>query len=237
MPGRCLLKVASEVYTEHAAFWDIVTTAIRQPAPDRTPVEITPTATATECHEQPSPKRTPHSNGHFAPIFGAVCGLNNIPWSLAQRMFARCLSRDLLSAAARLNIIGPLQGARLQGQLRVDIEALLLRGEEERGSEGEGKDAGVVEAVGVQARVDGALSTEEGVSSKRRKTSAHAHVDASAAAGCGRAREEGLCPAPAGPEGLDKRLTKEEPMPVTTAPLLELLQARHDLLYSRLFNS
>ena len=80
----------------------------------------------------------------------------------------RILARDLISAAARLNIVGPLEGAKMQATLSSTLEELIDESLE------------MCEVVG-------------GI----------------------------IQPA----------------APIQCSPFLEIVQARHDVLYSRLFNS
>lgn len=144
-------------------------------------------------------------NYHYAPLFGAICGVLDISQSLTRRMFLRCVVRDIFSSAARLNIMGPLEGASKQREYSTIIENLLgiPRGYE-------------VEATGLKKRYlepnsvldilqsAEADNTEQNANKKRKITSI-------------------------------ERLQFLEP--VTTSPILEILQARHDVLYARLFNS
>ncbi|MFA9477295.1 urease accessory protein UreF [Phycisphaerales bacterium AB-hyl4] len=97
--------------------------------------------------------------GHLAPLFGAVAAAMGLDGEASARLFTFTATRDLISAAVRLNVVGPLQAQALQHAL------------------GEAAAAAI----------------------------AHAPVDAMEAA--------------------------------SAAPVLELLQARQDRLYSRLFHS
>ena len=56
----------------------------------------------------------PPLNFHFAPIFGCLCGRLGITLPILERMYMRMLLRDLISAATRLSVLGPLEGSRLQ---------------------------------------------------------------------------------------------------------------------------
>lgn len=99
-------------------------------------------------------------NCHYVPVFGAICGLLRLPLDLTQRLYLRCLLRDLISAAHRLNVVGPLEGSRIQAEY-----------------------AGVIERM------------------------------------------------------LQQYSSSSIAEPIQTCPMLELMQASHDNLYSRLFNS
>eukprot|EP01036_Dinobryon_divergens_P029536 gene29536-38651_t len=67
----------------------------------------------------------PPLNFHFAPIFGCLCGRLGITLPILERMYMRMLLRDLISAATRLSVVGPLEGSRLQAHYAGFIEELL----------------------------------------------------------------------------------------------------------------
>lgn len=121
-------------------------------------------------------KHTPNScndlqiSGHYAIIFGSVCRILNISLAMCFRMYLRILLRDLVSAASRLNIIGPLEGANMQSSLGFMLEEM------------------------VQDML----------------TSCHDKLQLLQPVGV---------------------------VPVQISPFLDIIQSRHDLLYSRLFNS
>ncbi|KAI6685413.1 hypothetical protein NL676_031326 [Syzygium grande] len=54
---------------------------------------------------------------HHAPIFGLVCGLLGLESETCQRAFMFITLRDIISAATRLNVIGPLGAAVLQHRI------------------------------------------------------------------------------------------------------------------------
>eukprot|EP00250_Pteridium_aquilinum_P009778 c18930_g1_i2 orf=313-1038(-) len=64
---------------------------------------------------------------HHAPLFGILFGLLQIDPMTAQRAFLFVCLRDLLSAATRLNIVGPLEAAQMQHILASEAESLLLK--------------------------------------------------------------------------------------------------------------
>jgi urease accessory protein UreF len=64
-------------------------------------------------------------NFHYAPLFGLACFLLEIPMEIMERMYMRIILRDLVSASARLNIIGPMEGLRLQQEYIPHIDNLL----------------------------------------------------------------------------------------------------------------
>ncbi|KAL6554709.1 hypothetical protein OROHE_007448 [Orobanche hederae] len=54
---------------------------------------------------------------HHAPIFGLVCGLLGFDAEMTQRAYVYVTMRDVLSAATRLNLVGPLGAAVLQHEM------------------------------------------------------------------------------------------------------------------------
>lgn len=141
---------------------------------------------------------------HYAPTFGAVCGALNISLNLTQRMFLRCMLRDLFSSAARLNIMGPLEGARMQREYSPVVERLL--------STKYNKEIMMLASGKVHS-----VSTTPTVHVPQFNAASDIAVDDKA--------KSLKC------TGIDAS------QPVTTSPILEILQARHDVLYARLFNS
>lgn len=61
---------------------------------------------------------------HHAPIFGLVCGLLGIDAETSQKAFMFITMRDVISAATRLNLVGPLGAAVLQHQISIIAEDL-----------------------------------------------------------------------------------------------------------------
>lgn len=61
---------------------------------------------------------------HHATVFGLVCGLIGLDCETAQRMYMFITMRDIISAATRLNLVGPLGAAVLQHQVSVIAEDL-----------------------------------------------------------------------------------------------------------------
>lgn len=62
---------------------------------------------------------------HHAPVFGTVCGLVGISSLVSQRAYLFTALRDMLSAATRLNLIGPLEASSLHRKLTVEGESIL----------------------------------------------------------------------------------------------------------------
>ena len=55
--------------------------------------------------------------GHYAPVFGLICGVLKMSRHLTPLLFLRSIVRDLVSSATRLSIVGPLEGARVQVEM------------------------------------------------------------------------------------------------------------------------
>ncbi|KAA0048064.1 lon protease-like protein 1 [Cucumis melo var. makuwa] len=64
---------------------------------------------------------------HHAPIFGLICGLLGWDGTMSQRAYLFITLRDVISAATRLNLVGPLGAAVLQHQLAQVAENVLKR--------------------------------------------------------------------------------------------------------------
>ena len=65
------------------------------------------------------------NGGHGPTCFGAICGLLRLPSQQAISMFLYCTARDLVNAAVRMNLVGPLEGAGLTQVLCQSTEQLL----------------------------------------------------------------------------------------------------------------
>ena len=63
--------------------------------------------------------------GHAATCFGAVCGLLGIDEETCASMFLYTCARDMVNAAIRMNLIGPLEGGYVTNQLCQAIEDLI----------------------------------------------------------------------------------------------------------------
>ncbi|PSR90091.1 Urease accessory protein like [Actinidia chinensis var. chinensis] len=59
---------------------------------------------------------------HHAPIFGLTCGLLGFDSETSQRAYLFITMRDVISAATRLNLVGPLGAAVLQHQMAIVAE-------------------------------------------------------------------------------------------------------------------
>ena len=63
---------------------------------------------------------------HMAPLFGFICRELSLSEAATSRMLVFTTLRDLLSAATRLNLVGPLEANRLQSKLAAKAEAIVL---------------------------------------------------------------------------------------------------------------
>ena len=63
--------------------------------------------------------------GHAATCFGAVCGLLDINNETCVSMFLYTTARDMVNAAVRMNLIGPLEGGCVTNELCVGIDHLI----------------------------------------------------------------------------------------------------------------
>lgn len=64
---------------------------------------------------------------HHAPVFGVVCGLVGLDSTTSQRAYMFITMRDVISAATRLNLVGPLGAAVLQHRIAPVAEAILTK--------------------------------------------------------------------------------------------------------------
>ncbi|KAK9170578.1 hypothetical protein Syun_002718 [Stephania yunnanensis] len=64
---------------------------------------------------------------HHAPVFGLVCGLIGFDSTACQRAFMFITMRDIISAATRLNLIGPLGASILQHEIAPLAEEMLKK--------------------------------------------------------------------------------------------------------------
>ena len=64
---------------------------------------------------------------HYAPLFGAVCGVIGVNRRTAQAVFLQIACRGVLAAAVRLGIIGSNAAQRLQAELAPHLQDTLDR--------------------------------------------------------------------------------------------------------------
>jgi urease accessory protein len=64
-------------------------------------------------------------SGHAATCFGAVCGMLNIDNETCSSMFLYTTARDMVNAAVRMNLIGPLEGMQVTNELCTSIMELV----------------------------------------------------------------------------------------------------------------
>lgn len=66
-------------------------------------------------------------NFHHAPVFGLVCGLLGMDSATAQRGYMFITMRDVISAATRLNLVGPLGAAVMQHRIALLAEEIVIK--------------------------------------------------------------------------------------------------------------
>jgi urease accessory protein len=64
---------------------------------------------------------------HYAPLFGAICGVIGIDRRMSQALFLQIVCRGVLAAAVRLGIIGSNAAQRLQAELAPHLQETLDR--------------------------------------------------------------------------------------------------------------
>ncbi|VFQ66814.1 unnamed protein product [Cuscuta campestris] len=67
------------------------------------------------------------SSFHHAPVFGLVCGLLGLDAETSQKGYMYVTSRDVVSAATRLNLVGPIGAAVLLHQIALISDDLLRK--------------------------------------------------------------------------------------------------------------
>ncbi|CAJ2634334.1 unnamed protein product [Trifolium pratense] len=95
--GSALMRVASTVFSENPSLKTMRDTSLKL---------------GTVCF-------------HHAPIFGLTCGALGFDSTSSQRAYMFITMRDVISAATRLNLIGPLGAALLQHQVAPIAEVIL----------------------------------------------------------------------------------------------------------------
>lgn len=72
--------------------------------------------------------------GHLATVFGLAAARLGLSRDAALQALAHCTVRDLLSAAVRLNLVGPLYAVGLQAEIMAELEPDLLEVAAQQGS-------------------------------------------------------------------------------------------------------
>ncbi|KAI9915633.1 hypothetical protein PsorP6_007678 [Peronosclerospora sorghi] len=67
-------------------------------------------------------KQQKHEGIHHALVLGVLCALLGMEAELTQRMYLFMVTRDMISAATRLNLVGPLEAAKLQFEMAPLLE-------------------------------------------------------------------------------------------------------------------
>jgi urease accessory protein len=65
------------------------------------------------------------AHGHQAALFGWVCRSLGVGLETTERMFMYLMLRDMMAAATRLGILGPMHAVRIQMSLYGCVEGLL----------------------------------------------------------------------------------------------------------------
>jgi urease accessory protein len=90
---------------------------------------LTPSIPAQECfrtlRRADSTSGTARIQGFAAPVFGALTRVLGFSSSDAQRMFLFMTLRDLMSAAVRLSLVGPMGAQHIQTRCYPKLEAIL----------------------------------------------------------------------------------------------------------------
>ena len=96
--------------------------------------EILPTLKAMKDKVRRSQEENDKNDGtgslihlHHAPLFGMILGLLGMDTMVAQRAFLFINLRDLLSAATRLGVVGPLEAAQMMHRVSGEAESILGR--------------------------------------------------------------------------------------------------------------
>uniref|UniRef100_A0A1J3EXL7 Urease accessory protein F n=1 Tax=Noccaea caerulescens TaxID=107243 RepID=A0A1J3EXL7_NOCCA len=72
---------------------------------------------------------------HHAPIFGLICGLLGMDPESSQRAYLFITLRDVVSAATRLNLVGPMGASVMQHRIALVAETVLERWMDREASE------------------------------------------------------------------------------------------------------
>lgn len=80
--------------------------------------------TAAENTTYQHPPSIVPAKGHHAPLFGWLCCALGVDLETTARMFLYLVLRDLMAAATRLGLVGPLLAVRLQMSLYQDAEVI-----------------------------------------------------------------------------------------------------------------
>ncbi|KAI9350818.1 hypothetical protein BDR26DRAFT_851568 [Obelidium mucronatum] len=158
-------------------------------------------------------QREDASSGHLVILLGVLCGALGIPLVETQRLFMFHHVRGLVSAAVRLNVVGPYEGQRMVVSLGSVVDSVLrnvtgrmaaVSSSNCARERGEGKimdeNAGPRDAFQVLRKV------------RRRRDEIHCHDN-------------------------NQETAVAQEQAIQTGMVVEVVQGLHDRLYSRLFNS
>jgi urease accessory protein len=160
-------------------------------------------------------------HGYHAPLFGVVCRCVGMDPNTATRIFLFTTLRDCVSAGTRLNLVGPLEAAKLTRELSVMAEAILID-----------------RAARPLSLVEFELSCLDGRDKVPLEPFACERRDAEHLPDLG--VEFKTAGSPVQTVNDNKRVPEDQCISVSlwqTDPLLDIYQGFHDRLYSRLFLS
>ena len=135
--GQALLRLACDNFPTVSPQHRRWLLSARDQVRGRPPVATTAGGSEGINGHVPAPPLLP-VKGHQAPLFGWLCRTLRVDVDTTSRMFCYLVLRDLMAAATRLGLVGPLQAVRLQMSLHQDAEAIVMRCLEEGGREGGG---------------------------------------------------------------------------------------------------
>ena len=233
--GKCFLRAATEAFSSTSPRLQQFTTALTASS-----------SSTTQQTGRDNNETNEHewiSQCHFTPLFGAVCGILGLTQNLTSRMYLRCTLRDLLSSAARLNILGPLEGAKLRCELTASIEMLLRQHTQKTINDKKQSYSEHAEIKTTSNHLNTVIASSSAAASpppslddcsnKRQKCDHDDHEDDNDDRRIiGIDNNSDVLPPS---DTILSMTTVVEP--TITSPILEILQARHDVLYARLFNS
>jgi urease accessory protein UreF len=204
MSGKCFLRAAKEAFSSTSVGMSQLSGALdfkhEYDRLNRNKVDVKMT--------------TKQLHLHYAPIFGCVCGILQVNEELSCRMFLRCMLRDIFSCAARLNILGPLEGAKKQKEFTTVIEKLLKKYHK--------KDDYKSTRKRKHDSFDGDINENDDSKNE------YSYI---------KVNNEKIDVQTGDSSNNMGKYSEFELEPYVTSPILEIIQARHDVLYARLFNS
>lgn len=200
--GKCFVRVVQHAF----------------PSVDNYIQSLISTFSVTECPNEPSVAQQ-QVHFHYAPVFGLVCKYMGLSMELCAKMYLRMLLRDMISAAVRLGLLGPLDGVKLQVEAFPVLGALLQQFDNESESPQSASSNGINAKTSDKSYYEGCYTSDNCRNMDNAETSGPLMASWS---------NTGSSSAVLFYRGVK---------PVQTAHILDLLQSRQDMLYSRLFSS